>query len=141
MSSTFFLNQTFILLVLFFASLISIIAMIGRKLVTLKHEEIPNHHEEVLFELPYLKEVKHITIASVRKSGYALLVGTVRFYVRSTDLLKNKYREIRNKIKNMIAKSHATGEKKEISKFLKIIGDYKQKIREITHKIKKEENL
>ena len=38
-------------------------------------------------------------------------------------------------------KNNINGEKKEISKFLKIIGDYKNKIREIKHRIKKEENL
>lgn len=140
MSGITFLNQTSILLILFFASLISIIAMIGRKLVALKHEEIPNH-EEVLFEVPYLKEVKHITIAGIRKSGYALLVSTVRLYVRLTNFLKEKYQDLKTKIRNIIMENHINGEKKEISKFLKIIGEYKNKIREIKHKIKKEENL
>lgn len=141
MSSINFLNQTSILLIIFFASLISIITMIGRKLAVLKNKEIPSHHEEVLFELPYLKEAKHLTITGIRKSGYALLVTTVRFYVRSTNFLKDKYTEIKSKIKSMSTARHINGEKKEISKFLKIIGDYKHKIREIKHKIKKEENL
>lgn len=140
MSEYFLLNQTSILLILFFTSLIFIIIMIGRKLALLEHEQVLNH-EEVSFELPYLKEVKHLTITNIKKHGYIFLVATVRFYVRSTNFLKDKYKEIKIKIKNKIMESHVNGEKKEISKFLKIIGDYKHKIREIKHKIKKEENL
>jgi hypothetical protein len=114
--------------------------MIGRKLIRLKDDEILKRNE-VLFNLPYLKKVKHLTLANIKKHGYAGLVGTIRFYVRGVDLLKNKYEEIRIKIKNKSMENHLNGEKKEISKFLKIIGDYKNKIREIKHKIKKEENL
>ena len=132
--------MTYLLLILFFASLVSIIIMIGRKLSILKHEQILIQ-EEVVLEFPYLKEIKHITVTNIRKRGYALLVATVRFYVLGANLLKNKYKEVKSKIKNRNIGNHINGEKKEISKFLKIIGDYKQKIREIKHKIKKEENL
>ena len=130
----------YILLILFFASLFSIIFMIGRKLALLKHEEVKNQ-EEVLLELPYLKEVKQLTVVNLKKHGYALLVTIVRFYVRGTNLLKNNYEAVKIKIKNKIKKNRVNSEKKEISGFLKIIGDYKHKIREIKHKIKKEENL
>lgn len=130
----------YLLLILFFSSLFLIIFMIGRKLVTTTQEQILNQ-EEVLFEFPYLKEVKHITITSIKKHGYSGLVTTLRFYIRSINFLKYRYAETKNKIKNRNNKNHINGEKQEISKFLKIIGDYKQKIREIKHKIKKEENL
>ncbi len=136
-------NQMYyILLVLFFASLFSIIFMIGKRLVLLKQEKILNLNEEkVAFELPYLKEIKHLTVTNIKKHGYAFLVMIIRFYVRGTNLLKNKYEEIKIKIKNRSQQNNLNGEKKEISKFLKIIGDYKNKIREIKHKINKEENL
>ncbi|KKQ07916.1 MAG: hypothetical protein US18_C0005G0003 [Parcubacteria group bacterium GW2011_GWB1_36_5] len=130
----------YLLLILFFTSLFSIIIMIGRKLPALEQKQISNQ-EEILFELPFLKEVKHITIKGMKKHGYAGLVAIVRFYIRSTNFLKNKYEEIRLKIKNRGNRNHAGDEKREISKFLKIIGEYKQKIREIKHRIKKEENL
>lgn len=129
-----------LILILFFASLFSIIFMIGRKLTFLKPEEVQNQ-TEILFELPYLKEVRHLTIKNVKKHGYTLLVITVRFYVQGTNFLKNKYQEIKIKMQNMIKENKINGEKKEISKFLKIISDYKNKIRDIKHKIKKEENL
>lgn len=130
----------YFLLILFFASLFSIIFMIGRKLPVLKEEQILDN-QEVLFELPYLKEAKHMTVRNIKKHGYAFLVAIIRFYVLSTSFLKNKYEEIKIKIRNMSAENHINAEKKEISKFLKIIGDYKQKIREIKHRVKKEEDL
>jgi hypothetical protein len=114
--------------------------MIGRRLAVLKHEQDLNH-EEILFELPYLKEIKHITIQNTKRHGYALLVMIIRSYVRSADFLKNKYQEVKIKIRNMSIENNTNGEKKEISKFLKVVGDYKHKIRELKHKIKKEENL
>ena len=132
--------MVYFLLILFFASLLSIIIMMGKKLAVLKNEQILNQ-EEILFEIPYLKEIKHITIKNVRKHGYAGLVTALRFYIRFTNFLKDKYKEIKVKIENKSNENHANGEKKEISKFLKIIGDYKNKIRDIKHKIKREEDL
>ncbi|MEI7709154.1 MAG: hypothetical protein WCI76_00395 [bacterium] len=114
--------------------------MIGKKFALIEHEQILNH-EEILFELPFIKEVKKITVANVKRHGYTGLVTTVRIYVRSTNFLQNKYQDLNRKIKNQIRSKAKNGESKEISKFLKVIGDYKHKIREITHKIKKEENL
>lgn len=135
----FLLNPMYILLILFFTSLFFITFMIGRKLVMLEHQQILNH-EEVLFELPFLKQIRHLTVKSVKKHGYTLLVATVRFYIRTINFLKYKYEEIKIKVKNRSKKNHPNSEKREISKFLKIMGEYKQKIREIKHKIKKEEN-
>ena len=128
------------LLTLFALSLLSIIFMIGRKLVLIKHEQVLNH-KEVAFELPYFREAKHITVTNMKKHGYTLLVETIRFYVRSTNSLKSQYQKVKTNLNNRKLRNQTNGEKKETSKFLKIIGDYKQKIREIKHKIKKEEKL
>lgn len=130
----------YILLALFFASLVAIIIMVGRKVATLEHEQIA-HHEEVLFEIPHLEKVKRLTVTNLRKYGHAGLVETVRFYLRSMNFLKNKYQEVKTKIKERSEKKQTDGQNKKISEFLKIIGNYKHKIREIKHKIKKEENL
>ena len=130
----------YFLLILFFASLFSIVFMIGRKLIFLKNEEIKNQ-EEILLELPYLKEVKNVTVAGMRKHGYSLLVAIIRSYIRFIKFLKDRYEGVKIKVKEMKNKKHGNGEKKEISKFLKVVSDYKQKIREIKHRIRKEENL
>jgi len=96
---------------------------------------------EVMFGLQHMDCFKHFTIENLKKYEHKILVTTVRSYVISANFLKIKYHEVKNKIKNMTTKSNINGEKKEISKFLKIIGEYKSKIREIRHKIKREENL
>ena len=133
----------YILLVLFFISLSSIIIMIGRKLVLLQNGQIrdDNTAEEISFGIHHLQKIKHLTVANLKKYEHKALVETLRLYVKTANLLKNKYQAIKIKIRDIKMRNHANGEKKEISKFLKIIGDYKNRIREIKHKIKKEENL
>lgn len=133
----------YILLILFFTSLISIIVMIGRKLVLLQNGQITDNStaEEISFGIHHFQKIKHLTIVNIKKYEHIVLVETLRLYVKTTNLLKNKYQAIKIKLKNIRKRNQANGEKKEISKFLKIIGDYKNRIREIKHKIKKEENL
>ena len=133
----------YILLILFFTSLLSIIIMIGRKLVLQKSGQMTDNNtaEEIPFGIHHLQKIKHLTIANIKKYEHIVLVETLRLYVKTMNLLKNKYQAIKIKIRNIKTRNHANGEKKEISKFLKIIGDYKNRIREIKHKIKKEENL
>ena|SRR3989344_4975155 len=128
----------YILLILFFTSLILIIFMIGRKLILLQNGLVVNK-EEVLFKIPHLEKIKNLTIENAKKYGHLGLVTTLRLYVRSINFLKNKYQETKIKIENWNKENHINGEKKEISKFLKIIGDYKHKIREIKNKIHEEE--
>ena len=99
------------------------------------------HGGEITTQAPSLEEWKHLTITSIKKHGYAGLVATIRFYVRSTNFLKNKYQEIKTKVKNINGKKLREEEKREVSGFLKMISEYKHKIREIKHKIKEEENL
>lgn len=127
-------------LILFFTSLASIIFMISRKLFLLKNGRISGT-VEAPFEVPHLEKVKHLTIANIKKYEHIILVNVVRVYVRSANFIKNRYQEIKTRIENKRKVDQTNHDKKEISKFLKIIGDYKQKIREITHKIKKEEDL
>ena len=134
------LSPIHILFILFSASLLSIIIMIGRKLVLLEPKQISSE-KEIVLRVPYLKEVKHLTVKNIKKHGYAGLVGMMRLYLKSANFLKSKYEEIKTKIKNKSKKNENSADKKEISKFLRIMGEYKQKIREIKHKIKKEENL
>ena len=98
--------------------------------------------ERVVFEIPHLEKVKDLAVKNIKKYGHLSLVVTLRLYIRSTNFFKNKYEEIKIKIKNINTKNHANGdssEKIEVSKFLKIISDYKRKIREMKHKIHEEE--
>ncbi len=126
---------------MFFVSLLSIVFMIWRKLSLVKSGEY-ELHEEVTFEIPYLDEIKNITVESVKKYEHKSLVFIVKSYIQSTNFLKNKYQELKIKVQNIHVKNHSTGEliqKVEASKLLKIVSSYKHKITEITHKIKEEE--
>jgi hypothetical protein len=130
----------YFLLTLFFGSLLGIIFMVGRKLVLLQNGQVL-HREEIVIGAPSLEKWKHLTITSVKKHGYTGLVATIRFYVRSTNFLKNKYQEVKTKVKSINGKKLREEEKREVSGFLKMISEYKQKIRNIKDKVKEEENL
>ncbi|MEK7128398.1 MAG: hypothetical protein AAB933_02460 [Patescibacteria group bacterium] len=117
--------------------------MIGRKLVLLQngHTAENNNAEEISFSIHHLQKIKHLVVTNTKKWEHIVLVQILRLYVRGISFLKNQYNAAKTKIGNLKMKQHANGEKKEISKFLKIVGDYKNRIRELKHKIKKEENL
>lgn len=129
-----------ILLIFFFGSLLGISFMIGRKLLMLQNGQIFDRDETFLKTLD-LEKLKHKTIKNIKKHGYIGLVAAIRFYIRTTNLARNKYEEAKIKIKNMRPKksNNETENEREISKFLKIISEYKHKIREIKHKISEEE--
>ncbi|MFZ2072497.1 MAG: hypothetical protein WAV10_02350 [Minisyncoccia bacterium] len=120
--------------------------MIGNKLILLKRGQISNvgNTHKILVEIPDLDEVKHFTSKNFRKYGYITLVNIIRFYVRASHILRQKYEQIKIKTKEKINKyfpkkvSEVT--KKEASGFIKMMSDYKNKIREIKDKIVEEEN-
>ena len=132
----------YIILILFFASLIGIVAMIGRKLLLLQNQQIIIE-EKNLIQLPDLREVRYVIIRKTREYGYITLVEIIRFSIRSSKLLKRKYGEAKNIIKNIKRKYNPQKKeesiKKEVSGFLKMISEYKQKVRKIKDKIKEEE--
>jgi hypothetical protein len=96
--------------------------------------------EVVLFEVLPIDKVKHLTIKSVRKYGHLTLVGTLRLYIRSANFLKYQYDNLKTRIINSGGNGSAE-DKTRVSKFLKMMSEYKEKIREIKHQIKEEENL
>ncbi|MFA6520606.1 MAG: hypothetical protein WCT44_03310 [Candidatus Paceibacterota bacterium] len=114
--------------------------MIGRKLLLLQNGQILERSEFVL-KAPVLEEWKHSTIRGARKHSYNALVATIRFYFRASSLIKNSYQGIKTKIKDLGRKETVENEKREISKFLKVISEYKHKIRRIKQKVKEEESL
>ena len=134
----------YFLLILFFGSLFGITFMIGKKLFMLQNGQMTYEESaETFLKAQHLEELKHSAIKTIKKHSYAGLVATIRFYFRGTFFLKNKYQEIKIRVKNMHNKNPIkdSENKREISKFLKIISEYKQKIRAIKHRIKEEENL
>jgi hypothetical protein len=112
--------------------------MIGRKLSLIKAGRIEAQTEGT-FEIPYLKEAQHLTVENIKKYEHMTLVALLRFYVQSTNILKETYRRIKNNISNTIKKSHINPDRAEISKLLKMISNYTHRVKEIKHKIKEEE--
>lgn len=130
----------YFLLILFFASLFGITFMIGRKLLVLQDVR-GETYEEIFLEIPYIEEWKHLTIRGVKRHSYNGLVAIIRFYVRSSNFIKNKYEKILMEIENKRKEHIIKRGKKEVSRFLKTVSEYKHKIREIKERVKKEENL
>lgn len=131
----------YFILTLFFVSLISILVMIGRKLVLVKRGQV-EMIEGASFEIPYLKEARQITIENIKKYEHVALVGIVKFYVQSSLFLKNKYQESKTKIQNIHIKHYPNGELKEKikgSKFIEMISSYTHRIKKIRHEIKEQE--
>ena len=126
----------YFLLILFFSSLLGITFMIGRKLIMLQNVHVLNKKGDVLKAL-YLEEWKYLAIKGIKKHSYNGLVLIIKFYVQSTDFFKNKYQNIKDRYLTKL--NDDSPDKREISKFLKIISEYKHKIKEIKHKIKEEE--
>lgn len=133
----------YILISLFAISLVSLAIMFSRKLMILRNQGISIHEvEHMILELPFIKEIKHLTIRQVKRVGYVGLVTSIRLYFRTINITKAKYTEIKAKLKSIDkTKIISDIEKKEVNKFLKIVSSYKHKIRQIKHQIKEEEKI
>jgi len=117
--------------------------MIGRKLVVLSNGNTRVFDTEEISGVPFIEDLKEKTTKNIKKYGYVGLVGLMRGYFRSKNFLKIKYQEVKEK--TMAFKNKKTenisSEKKEASKFLKMVTDYKYKIRRIKEDIENEEGL
>lgn len=137
-----------ILIILFLLSLAGIMVMIGRKLVLLRKGEAMTLSEQIiLIELPDIEDLKKDTKKKIRRYGYVTLIIGLRVYLISSNLLKKKYSEIKDKAKVFINKYVAPKmkvreeQKQEVSKFLKRVSEYKNKIDKIKNRIKEEEGF
>ena len=137
----------YLLLTLFFSSLIGILIMIGRKLATVKNSEMLNIDSSGFSDfshpfIPDLQKLKNFAIIILKKYGHFSIVTILRFHIRSTNFLKNKYRVVRDKIRSRSNENYPDEgplPKTPVSNFLKTITDYKHKIKEIKHRIYEEE--
>jgi hypothetical protein len=96
--------------------------------------------------VPDLQKIKHITFKSTKRFGYVTLFITLRFFIKSSNFIKTKSKIIIKELKNKFRKNKENYadeiiEKKEVSKYLKVISEYKDKIRKIKDVIKEEEGI
>ena len=132
------------LFILFFASLIGIMILVGRKLVFVRRAQILGR-EDVLHPFdPDFAKIKHLAKRGAREYSYLALVTTIRLYIKSFNFVKRKSVETVEKIGGLINKKKGgdinnSDTIQEPNKFLNKVTEFKHKIREIKHKIKKEE--
>ncbi|MFA7285991.1 MAG: hypothetical protein WC011_04095 [Candidatus Paceibacterota bacterium] len=136
----------YISLILFFIALGGIAIMLARKIFILKHANINTPKNlELEFEVPDLDEVKEFANKKIKRYGYIALVSAVRLYIIGGSFVKNKSKVIVTKIKSKLPGKKITkidiNGNVETSPFIKTITEYKQKIKKIKHKIKKEEGI
>lgn len=119
--------------------------MISRKLAIVRNGQVVHREHSHPF-VPELKKIKDITFNGLKKLGYALIFITLRFFIKFSNFIKTKGILIIANLKNKLKKRNGNNlntetEKKEVSKYLKIIGEYQQKIRKMKYKIKEEEGI
>ncbi len=130
-----------ILLILFSLSLFSIIFMLGRKLRLIRNGQVVEVEHSHIF-VPDLQKIKLLSLEKIKRYEHQVLVAIVRFSIQSSNFLKSNYQIAKIRIKDIINKDKDRlnrFEKQEVNKFLKMISDYKDRIRHIKHKIKEEE--
>lgn len=132
-------------LILFFLSLTGIIVMIWRELVLVKNGQAARmQHQHAL--ATDLQNLKHLTIKNTKKFGYIAVFEILRFSIKSSNLIKVKSKLIINELVKKFTKNKEDSleevlEKKEVSKYLRVISEYRQKIRQMKHRIKEEEGI
>lgn len=136
----------YISLILFFIALISIVALVARKILAMeKLENLRKKNIELEFDVPELHEVKEFLNTRTKKYGYLALVSILRAYVVGTKVTKNTakivYKKGEQKIKKILGNKNKTNKEKEASGFIKTMTEYKKKVSRITNRIKKEEGL
>ncbi len=121
--------------------------MIGRKFILLKNtsgEEAHQAGSTFISGVVDLDKVKHRAVENFKKIEHNLIWVILRTYLISRNFINRKRKEITLKIKNGLNKNRENNileEKKEVSKYIKIISEYRQKIKHIKHKIKEEEGI
>jgi hypothetical protein len=119
--------------------------MIWRELVLVRNGQVATAQHSHPF-VPELQKIKHLTFKNIRRLGYLTIFVTLRFFIKSSNFLKITSKMLLEELKNKLKKNKnssldGTIEKKEVSKYLRIISEYQQKIRKMKHKIKEEEGI
>lgn len=131
------------LLILFFVSLAGLIFMIWRRIA--KKEEMVDEeisHDDAILEIPYMDEIKYMTVKKMKEYGYVVLLSSIRLSMKSSHVVKKASKEVAKIVKNSLLKNkEGSDDPKEVSKFLQLVTDYKHKLKKIKRKIREEEGL
>ena len=131
-----------IFLILFFISLAGVAVMLGRRLMLLRAGAM-EVNKELGPLLPDWEKVRELTERHAKRYGYLATVAVIRFYVRSSNIAKARSKEVADKLMSLLNKNKNGNDERaapqEPNKFLKMVAEYKHKIRHIKHRIKEEE--
>jgi hypothetical protein len=118
--------------------------MIGKKLVFIDLER-NDFTGKYILETFNLNELRYTATKNAKKYGFIILITTLRISIKSSHILKNGYKKTKDKINtsidNYLARKNKGAKEKEVSSFLKMVSDYKHRIRQIKHRIKEEEGI
>lgn len=126
-------------------SLLGIIVMLGYK-VSLARSGTLQMREDFHVAFPDFAKLKSIARKGLRRYGFIALVIIIKLYVKTTYFLKQKFQLVQSKVVEILKKNKKFGfdensEKREVSGFLKMVSEYKHRVRTIKHRIVKEEEL
>lgn len=134
-----------IFLTLFFVSIAGIVILITKKLLQIEKLRIVSEDDVFFIDVPELEDAHHVLMRKIKHGGYIALVITIRGYLLGKHSIKKLIRKTYQKISSFVQKYQKNKientDKKEASKFLKVISDYKKKVNKITKQIKEEEGF
>lgn len=127
----------------FTISFLGIMIMLGKKILLIRTGQIME--DEDIFFIDF-KKIKYFTEKWWKKLRYASIFITLKFFIKSSNFIKTKGLELAKKIQNRLNKIGGTSmgdmkEKRDVSLYLKTISEYQKKIRNMKHRIKKEEGI
>lgn len=131
-------------LILFFISLVAITVMIWHKVVLLRNGQVLTVEGTHPFA-GELEKIKKLTFKNIKKLSIILLFIILKVFIKSSNFLKIKSLSILRYIKRKLIKESKDLDneigRKEASKYLKIISEYRHRIRQMKHMIRKEEGI
>ncbi len=131
--------------ILFFASLLGITIMLGRKVVLIREGGALLQNADFHPLLPDLIKIKNWILASIKRLSLIVVVVYLRIYFRLVNFLKAKWENFKHKVSEKVTRhsksqNENTSNPREASGFLQMMSDYKRKLRNIKHRIKQEES-
>ncbi len=127
------------------ASLLGMVFMVSRKIFQLKNgeAEYATNADTMGFDL---EKIRHFVWRGVRNLGYITLFLSLRLFMKTSNFLKVKGKMLLQKIEDRFMRDEeklmgGIVKNKEVSKYLRMISDYREKIRRMKHIIKEEEGI
>ena len=131
----------YLLLTSFFLSLLSILFMIGKKVAWVRDRHIVVKENQTNPLAPDLQKIQNTALDGLKNLGKLVIFTILKIYVKLGNFLKNKYSELKTKIKNLKNQNQTNSGLLgiETNKFLKVVSEYKNKLSKMKNNIDEEE--